>query len=366
MASPAHELDVCFLHGGDNDHGEYLPPLPVIEESDDDCTRQVQPDMSAAESTDAPTFKPDVQTEPSEEVLVGSRFLNKSDGAQAVRGRLGVRCVAGSIIADGLVTPRSQGVWLNCNDNFILDEELAGVIEEPLGDNRGFIESREQTCVCVIRCGEQSSSLFPTSEQESSPRMQMDRGKVDVEEARQTRTRRASILTTDKERNEYEVMRAVLRNLCGSCAKGRAKHSHGCPTSEPSRPSMAKDCRVSSRSINESSPTVLVLLRRTHGAEPDCQVVREATEPHAVACVRVCLDAWGLSEVLSKGISESAAQVLVGEMEVERIEEAVVGESPKCLYQSGSEAEDTVQRIASPTRARTSVLRGKLGRKVGR
>ena len=38
----------------------------------------------------------------------------------------------------------------------------------------------------------------PTNEQESSPRMQMDRGEVEVEEARQTRVRRASILTTDK------------------------------------------------------------------------------------------------------------------------------------------------------------------------
>ena len=73
-----------------------------------------------------------------------------SGGAQTVRGRLGVRCVAGSIIAYAQVTARGQGVWLNCNDGFILDEELAGVIEEPLGDNRGFIESREQKCVCLI------------------------------------------------------------------------------------------------------------------------------------------------------------------------------------------------------------------------
>ena len=76
------------------------------------------------------------------------------------------------------------------------------------------------------------------------------------------------------------------------------------------------------------------------------------------------LDACGLSEVLFKGNSESAAQALVDEMEVERSEEAVVEESPKCLYQSGSEAEDTVQRIESPTRTRTRVLREKLGRKV--
>ena len=160
MASPAHELDVRFLHGGDDDPDEYLLPLPVIEESDGDCTRQMRSDMSAAKQLDPSAFKPDVQIEPSEEVPVGSKFFNISDGAQAVKGRLGVRCVAGSIIADGQVTARSQGVRLNCNDECIVDEEWAGLIEEPLGDNRGFIESQEQTCVCVILCGKQSSSLF--------------------------------------------------------------------------------------------------------------------------------------------------------------------------------------------------------------
>ena len=92
-------------------------------------------------------------------------------------------------------------------------------------------------------------------------------------------------------------------------------------------------------------------------------MVREATEFHAVDCVRVCLDAWGLSEV-SKENSESAAQVLVDEMEVERSEEAVVEESPKCLYQSGSEAEDTVQRIESQTQTCARVLREEFGGKV--
>ena len=104
------------------------------------------------------------------------------------------------------------------------------MIEEPLRDNRGFIDSREHKCVCVILYGEQSPSLFPTSEQESSPRMHMDRGGVEVEEARQTRTKKSFDLQADKERNEYEVMRTVLRDWCGSFAKGRAKHSHGCPT----------------------------------------------------------------------------------------------------------------------------------------
>ena len=72
-------------------------------------------------------------------------------------------------------------MWLNRNDEFTLDGELASVTEESLGDNRGFIESRDQKHVCAACC--------PTSEQESSPRMQMDRGKVEIEEGRQTRER---------------------------------------------------------------------------------------------------------------------------------------------------------------------------------
>ena len=119
---------------------------------------------------------------------------------------------------------------------------------------------------------------------------------------------------------------------------------------------MAKDCRVSTRSVNEKSPTVLVLLKETHGVERDCHVSHEATEPHAVDCVRAHLDACGSSEVLSKGSSEPASQALIDEMEVERSEEAVVEERPKCLYQSSGEAEDTAQRIESQTRIRDRVF----------
>ena len=68
--------------------------------------------------------------------------------------------------------------------------------------------------MCVACCKGQSSSLFPTCEQESSPRMQMDRGKVEIEEARQTRERRASVLTTDKEKDEHEVMVQFVRETC--------------------------------------------------------------------------------------------------------------------------------------------------------
>ena len=65
------------------------------------------------------------------------------------------------------VTIRSQGAWLTCNNEFILDKMSESVTEESLGDSRGFIESRKQKCVCVIFYGELSSSLFPTSEQKS-------------------------------------------------------------------------------------------------------------------------------------------------------------------------------------------------------
>ena len=58
-------------------------------------------DLSAAKQVDPSAFKPDAQIEPSEEVPVGSKFLNMSGGAQAVGGRIGVKCVAGSVIADG-------------------------------------------------------------------------------------------------------------------------------------------------------------------------------------------------------------------------------------------------------------------------
>ena len=283
-------MPVC-PHAGDDDPDEYLFPLPVIKGSDDDYTSQTRSDMSAAKQVDLSAFRPDVQIEPSEEVPVGSKFLSMRDGAKAVGGRLGVKCVTGSVFAAEQAMARGQRVWLNCDDEFILDGKSAGVAEESLGDNRGFIESRDQKHVSAACCKGHSCSLFSTSEQESSPRMQMDRGKVEIEEARQTRERRASVLTTDEEKDEYGVMRAVWRNWCNSCVRGRAKQSHGCPTSDPSRPSMTKDCRVSTRNVNENSPTVLVLFERTHGVERDCQVIHEATEPHAVDCVRVHLDA---------------------------------------------------------------------------
>ena len=96
------------------------------------------------------------------------------------------------------------------------------------------------------------------------------------------------------------------------------------------------------------------------------EIVRWFARPQSLMRSIVCVrpDAWGLSDALVKEDSESAAQMLVDEMQVERSEEAVAKESPKCLYQSGSEDEDTVQRIESLTQTCARVLREELGRKV--
>ena len=132
--------------------------------------------MSAAEPMDPQAFKPDVQIEPSE-VVPWSK----------IRGRIDYRCSTGD---------RQESGSMTGNDEFIL-ETIAG----PL--------NRETTDVFSLS--------ITTCEQESRSRMRTDRGEVEVEEARQQRVRRAS-----KERNEYEVIRTVLRNWCDSCVKRRA------------------------------------------------------------------------------------------------------------------------------------------------
>ena len=162
---------------------------------------------------------------------------------------LGVKFVAGLIIAVRLVTKGSGS--MTGNDEFIL-ETIAG----PL--------NRETSDVFSLS--------ITTCEQESRSRMRTDRGEVAVEEARQQRVRRVST-----ERNEYEVIRAVLRNWCDSCVKRRAKHSHGCPISQLSEPLAVRDCGFSSHSMKVNSPTVLVLLRRIHGAEARPRMPRKGS-----------------------------------------------------------------------------------------
>ena len=124
------------------------------------------------------------------------------------------------------MTARSQGVWLNCDDEIILNEELASEIEEPLEDDRGFIESRDQKRVCVVCYREQSSSLCPTSEQESSPRMQMDKGEVEVEEAR--KRERAELRFSPQTRRETSTTSCV--QCCATGAVRARKDVRNTPT----------------------------------------------------------------------------------------------------------------------------------------
>ena len=67
MARAAHKLDACSPHASDDDPDEYLLPLPVVEKTDDDYTSQTRSDVSAAKQVDPSAFRPDVQTEPSED-----------------------------------------------------------------------------------------------------------------------------------------------------------------------------------------------------------------------------------------------------------------------------------------------------------
>ena len=88
MAKAAHKLDACFL----------LQVMILRTNTCFHCLLLKRVDPSA--------FRPDVQIEPSQEVPVGSKFLKMNDGAQAVGGRLGVRCAAGSVFADEQATAK--------------------------------------------------------------------------------------------------------------------------------------------------------------------------------------------------------------------------------------------------------------------
>ena len=91
-------------------------------------------DTGAARSVCPSTFRPDVPTEPSEEIPLhqadgtrvshfGSKFLRMGVGTQKIEGRFDVRNVTKPIVAAGQVTDRGQGVCLNGDGGFILNEK---------------------------------------------------------------------------------------------------------------------------------------------------------------------------------------------------------------------------------------------------
>ena len=82
-----------------------------------------------------------------------------SGGAQAVGGKLGLECVAGSVIADGQLTARHQGVWLNRNDEFVLDGDSASVAEEIWGISGSL--SRETRNMCVRPVAQNRARIEP-------------------------------------------------------------------------------------------------------------------------------------------------------------------------------------------------------------
>ena len=191
----------------------------------------------------------------------------------------------------------------------------------------------------------------------------MDRGEAEAEEARQTRVRGPSILTTEI---EHELMRTALRNACDTYAEGRTEDPHGCLARESSESLAARGRRFPSRNVNENLSTVLVLSRRTHRAEGARQPVRGTVKSNAVDRVQARFDAKDLSEEMFKGDGESVTQTLVDAMQVGRGEKPMMEKSSKCLHQSGSEAEDAAQRIECLKQTRACVLREKLCRKVVR
>ena len=92
-------------------------------------------------------------------------------------------------------------------------QDVCKKAEKLLGDKRGFVELQKQ------KGEEQSSSLFPLVEQESSQGRQTDRGEVVVEEERKARVKSAPVLPTDKEREEHEVTHATFRSWCEACGR---------------------------------------------------------------------------------------------------------------------------------------------------
>ena len=205
----------------------------------------------------------------------------------------------------------------------------------------------------MIPCEEQSSNLFPLVEQESSQGRQMDRGEVDVEEERQARVKSAPVLPTDKKREEHEVTHATFRRWSEACVAGRAtEDSHNCSAAEISVPLVATDYGFLGRDSHVDLVTILVLIKRPHGA-----VLRKGPEPHAIDCVLAYLDSWGLREVLLKADNEPAIQALVDAVRVRRGERTMVEKSPKYSHQSNGLVENAVRRIEGLSRTYVCVAR---------
>ena len=147
-------------------------------------------------------------------------------------------------------------------------------------------------------------------------------------------------------------------------ARRATEDSHKRLATEPSVPLVAMDYGVLGRDADVELATILVLIRRPHGAVGACRVLRKGPEPYAIDCVLAYLDTWCLREVLLKADNEPAIQALVDAVRVRRSERTMVEKSSKYSHQSNGAVENAVRRIESLTRTYVCVLQEKLGYKV--
>ena len=168
----------------------------------------------------------------------------------------------------------------------------------------------------MIPCEEQSSSIFPLVEQETSQGRQMDRGEVDG--------------AGESEKSASPSDRRKERGVV--CVAGRAtEDSHKRSATEPSVPLVAMDYGFLGRDTDVDLVGILVLMQRPHRAVEACQVLRKAPKPYAIDCVLAFLDTWGLREVLLKADNEPAIQTPVDAVRVRQGREDDGGKESEVL-----------------------------------
>ena len=171
----------------------------------------------------------------------------------------------------------------------------------------------------------------------------MDKGEIEVEEERRVRAKRVPVLSTDKERSTRSRMRRFAAGAKRVWQGVRQNIHHKRSATEPSVPLVAVDYGFLGRDTDVDLATILVLIRRPHGAVGACQVLRKGPEPHAIDCVLAYLDTWGLREVLLKADNEPAIQALVDAVRVRWGERTTVEKSPKYSHQSNGAVENAVR-----------------------
>ena len=138
------------------------------------------------------TFRPDVQVEPSEEVLDNSESTTSVD-TRKVERMFAVRSVTEFVVDDGQQADKGRKTRLNDVDGLIRCKRSAGRIERLLRSKRSFGQLSNQKGECVIHCDKQLCSFPTLCEQELGQSREMDRGEIEVEEERRARANRMPV-----------------------------------------------------------------------------------------------------------------------------------------------------------------------------